>query len=110
MRKALDSILVNALRFTPAQGMVRVSVAQQTGDHTASIGITVHDSGPGMRKQETENLFEPFFRGHEAQDDPAPGLGLSLALADVIVRWHDGAIEVTSTEGQGSLFQVRLPL
>lgn len=110
MRKALDGILVNALRFTPAQGVVRVSVAQQAEGHPPSIGITVRDSGPGMTKQEIEHLFEPFFRGREAQDDPTPGLGLGLALADVIVRWHGGAIEVTSAEGQGSVFQVRLAL
>jgi signal transduction histidine kinase len=64
----------------------------------------VKDSGCGIPQERIEHLFSPFFTTKEK------GTGLGLAVASKIVEGHGGSLEVTSTEGEGSIFHVRLPL
>lgn len=107
--KALDNLLVNAIRFAPKHGCVEVGVGAAFSEQGPVVAIWVHDDGPGIDEKEMELLFTPFFRGADAKHGWSPGLGLGLALAAAIVRWHGSQIEVVSAEGSGSTFSIRFP-
>jgi signal transduction histidine kinase len=67
--------------------------------------VEVRDTGPGVPAALTKQIFEPFF----STKAPGRGTGLGLFISAQIVRDHQGDIEVTSEEGQGSTFRVFLP-
>lgn len=70
--------------------------------------ITVADTGLGIPADDTERIFDRFYRGRNAS--AATGTGLGLAIARWIVTQHHGRIELTSQPGSGSAFTVHLPL
>lgn len=95
----------NALKYTPAEGTVRVS-GHVSGE---SLVVSVQDSGIGIPDEVRDRVFDRFFRGDPSQNGLRSGAGLGLAICRAVVETHRGAIEVTSTLGQGSCFQVTLP-
>lgn len=97
---ALVNLLENALQATPAGGQITLS-AQRAGD---LLAISVRDSGPGIPREMQARIFEPFYttKGH--------GTGLGLAIALGVARAHGGAIELSSTPGEGAAFTLTLPL
>jgi signal transduction histidine kinase len=97
------NLLDNAVRYAPAGGAVTVEV-DADGDRAV---LTVRDTGPGVPPEETEAIFEPFFRG-KAQKN-IPGTGLGLPIAKRIAEAHGGSIELQTAVGQGSAFRVVLP-
>jgi signal transduction histidine kinase len=102
LRHLADSLLRNAIEATPRGGTVRFSSA---GDAT-SLRWTVQDNGQGITQADGLHLFDPFFCGRQA----GRGLGLGLPRAARFVAQAGGEIRWHSTPGQGSTFQVRLPL
>jgi len=102
IERAVSNLLDNALRYTPDGGTVRV-VVEKVG---ASVEITISDSGIGISSENLERVFERFYR---VQTTPADGSGLGLAIVKRIVELHGGSISVSSVEGKGSSFTVRLP-
>jgi signal transduction histidine kinase len=94
----------NAIKYTPAGGKVEVSLQPQNG----SAVLEVKDNGPGIAAEVLEHIFDRFYRGDPARE--GGGTGLGLALVRSIVQLHQGQIRVSSTVGQGSCFQVTLPL
>jgi PAS domain S-box-containing protein len=110
LAQALNQIVENALSFT-AEGEVVVGVRlDDSKPDTAEIVIWVSDTGPGISREEQDKLFDRFFRGETAQPGHIPGTGLGLSVARMIVEAHGGRIEVQSTSGQGSTFEMRLPV
>ena len=97
--QVLINLLSNAQRYSPAGGHIVVSSRTDNGE----IIISVRDSGPGVAPQDSDLIFEPFYRGDRS------GLGLGLAIAKSLVELHSGRIWVESADGQGSLFCVALP-
>jgi heavy metal sensor kinase len=94
----------NAIKYTPADGLIEVSLRQCAG---AAVW-EVKDTGPGITSQAQEHLFERFYRGDPARE--GGGTGLGLALVRSIVQLHHGRVEVSSAVGAGSCFCVILPL
>jgi heavy metal sensor kinase len=94
----------NAIKYTPAGGKIEVSLQPQNG----SAVLQVKDNGPGIAAEVLEHIFDRFYRGDPARE--GGGTGLGLALVRSIVQLHQGQIRVSSTVGQGSCFQVSLPL
>jgi signal transduction histidine kinase len=92
------NLLLNAVQSCPGGGVVRVSV-----DDGDPIRIRVSDNGCGIGPEHQKRIFEPFFSMRQG----GTGLGLFLAL-NFVRRWG-GDIAVTSTAGEGSTFEVRLP-
>jgi heavy metal sensor kinase len=94
----------NAIKYTPPGGKIEVNLQRQ-GD---SAVLDVKDNGPGIAADTLEHIFDRFYRGDPARE--GGGTGLGLALVRSIVQLHQGQIRVSSTLGEGSCFQVILPL
>jgi two-component system OmpR family sensor kinase len=106
---ALANLLDNALKFSPPDTTVRVSlhVDAQAGEAV----LRVSDHGPGIHGEDLPHLFERFYRGATARsDEKTPGLGLGLALSQAVVHAHGGRIEAANEAGGGARFDMRLPL
>ncbi len=103
LRRALGSLLSNALRFTPASGSIQV----RTLSGPEAVEIEIRDTGIGMTADTMQHIFERFYREDEART--TPGLGLGLPIAWQVIEGHGGHIEVESAPGEGSLFRVWLP-
>ncbi len=105
MFQLLDNLVSNAIKFTPAGGDVRVSLAPVNG----VVRLEVSDTGIGIATAEQTRLFERFFRASTASDRQIPGTGLGLYIARAIVEAHGGSIAVQSEPGEGTSFCVELP-
>ena len=102
LAQALTNLIGNAFKFTPAGGVVRLSVAQQDG----KVRFEVSDTGPGIAPSDLPHLFEPFW---QAKKTAHLGAGLGLKITRAIVEAHDGSIEVTNLAGGGACFRFELP-
>jgi signal transduction histidine kinase len=105
VRRLLDGLLSNAVKFTPAGGSISVRVARQ-GDR---VTVEIADTGIGIPAAEQGMLFSQFFRSSLSVRDEYQGAGLGLAVAKRIVDLHDGTIGIVSAEGEGTTVTVTLP-
>ena len=100
---ALRQLLDNALRFTSPGDQIRVS-AELSAEW---VRIAIEDTGIGMDAEHLPHIFERFYRiDHSRQ---MSGMGLGLSIVERIIELHDGWVDVSSTPGQGSCFEVWLP-
>lgn len=106
LRIAIDSILDNAIRYTPGGG--RVSIGATIGRND-DIVITVADTGIGMTPEEVEIALSPFGRIASPLVQHLPGTGLGLPLARLLVEMHGGSLGVTSAPGDGTTVTLRIP-
>lgn len=96
------NMINNALEAMPTGGTLTVKTRKITTDTGAAVGISIRDTGQGIRKEELKHIFKPFFTTRER------GVGLGLAICNKIVRSHGGTIRVKSIASQGSIFHIRL--
>ncbi len=107
IHQVLVNLLDNAIKFTPPEGRVTISV----GDYGGHPCVTVADTGPGIPADELPHVFERFYRGDRSRARKgADGSGLGLAIAKAIVEAHGGQIRVTSEPGKGAAFHFTLSL
>lgn len=96
LREVLNNLLDNALKYTPANGRIQVSVHRQPGFNLPHRqAILIADTGPGIPPQDLIHLFERHYRGVQAQND-IPGTGLGLAIARDLVQQMQGDIQLFS--------------
>jgi len=100
------NLLDNAIRYTPPDGRVVVSVSAERGQAL----LTVRDTGNGIAPEHLPHIFERFYRADPARSRADGGSGLGLAIVEQVVEAHHGTISAESQVGRGSLFEVRLPL
>jgi len=106
LQQILWNLLTNAMKFTPAQGLIRVTV--QHIDH--QVEVVVKDSGIGIRQDFLPFVFERFRQADGSTTREHGGLGLGLSIVRDLVELHGGTIAVESKgENLGSTFTVRLP-
>ena len=110
---ALSNLLINAVKFTPDGGAIRVIAGPDGPD---AVFLEVADDGVGIPSEERDLVFEPFFTGfdtmHHSSGDfqfGKRGIGLGLSLVKTFVELHGGAVSCRSTPGEGSTFRIRLP-
>jgi signal transduction histidine kinase len=104
LRRVLLVLLDNAVKFTPSPGRVDV-VLKSSGKEAI---VEVQDTGVGIASHHLSRIFDRFYQADESRCEGGAGLGLSIA--QWIVQGHNGRILVESKPGQGSVFQVALPL
>lgn len=104
LRRAVENILRNALKYSPAGSTVQMTAAIDNSDAV----IRVKDSGPGVPEDMIGRLFDPFFRGTAGQTPSADGLGLGLSIARRAIALHSGTIDLTNVE-DGLLATIRIP-
>jgi heavy metal sensor kinase len=106
LRQLFLVLIDNAVKYTPAFGYVEVAVSRENG---SVLGI-VRDSGIGISTEDLPHIFERFYRADKARSRESGGVGLGLSIGSWIAEAHGGVIEVQSSLGHGSTFQVRFPL
>jgi len=102
LRQVLDQLIENAVKYSPAGGVVRVEARRRTD----AVEISVADEGVGIPPSRLDRVFDKFYRGGETQ----PGTGLGLFIAQGLVAAMGGKIWVNSKEGRGSRFTFELPV
>ncbi|MEZ5065798.1 MAG: ATP-binding protein [bacterium] len=105
MRRVLDNLIGNALKFTPAGGEVNVDFARN-GD---TIVCTVSDTGPGIAPGQLERIFDRFYTRASAAGGNPSGSGLGLHIVRRLVELHDGTVAVESKVGEGTTFRFHFP-
>jgi PAS domain S-box-containing protein len=106
LQRVVMNLLSNAFKFAPAGGSVRCRLVMTDGD----IVLSVEDSGPGVKPELRQAIFERFRQGDGGANRQFSGTGLGLAIAHEFVEMHKGSIEVLGSDLGGALFQVLLPL
>jgi signal transduction histidine kinase len=111
LTRVLDNLLGNAVKYSPEGGAIDVTISSDNtciSSDSAFAIVAVTDHGLGIPEVELSRVFEHFYRGQNVAEQVA-GSGVGLAGARHIVEQHGGSITVTSQEGLGSTFTVRLP-
>lgn len=103
LHQVLSNLVGNAVKFTPAQGRIRVS-AERDGDE---VRVSVEDTGPGIPAEHLEHVFDRFW---QARSTRRAGAGLGLAIARGVVEAHGGRIAARSEVGRGTTFEFTLPV
>ena len=106
LRQVVDNLLNNTRAHTPADAPVQVTVAKRNG----SAVIRVEDAGPGLTDEQRERVFERFYRADPSRARTHGGAGLGLAIVSAVTKAHGGDVAVESVAGEGSAFEVSLPL
>lgn len=105
LRRMIDNLMSNAIKFTPAGGAVMVHLERSDGQ----LVLSVSDQGIGIPAGHEERIFERFYQVDGTIRRQYGGSGLGLALVKEIVERHRGTVTVESREGEGTTFRVCLP-
>lgn len=106
IEQVLTNLIDNAIRHTPADGSVTVSMTNEQN----FAKIQVRDTGQGIPQDDLPYVFERFYKADKARTRSKGGTGLGLAITKNIVEAHNGKIIVDSVEQQGTIFTFHLPL
>ncbi len=106
LRLCVEELLINAMKFNNKTEKV---IKVQCLNHGNSISISVRDYGIGIRPQDVNRVFEPFYQVDDDLTGQITGWGLGLSMARRIVELHNGTISIVSDRGLGSIFTINLP-
>jgi adenylate cyclase len=106
LRRVVDNLIGNALKFTPTGGKVAVYLGRQNGQ----VIFQVSDTGIGIAPEHHEHIFERFYQVDGTTRRTHGGCGLGLALVKEIVERQGGSVSIESQLGRGSKFTVVLPV
>ncbi|MBN1239001.1 MAG: HAMP domain-containing histidine kinase [Gammaproteobacteria bacterium] len=104
IEQVVGNLLNNAIKYSPPESPIEIEVEQSDG----RARLAVVDHGVGIRAEEIEDIFRPFWRGTATAERSGTGLGLSVARK--IVSAHGGSISVQSVPGAGSVFRLDIPI
>jgi len=103
---AVDNLLDNAIKYSPAGGLVRLAVRREGGEAV----IEVADRGPGIAPHETDRVWERFYRVDKSRSRELGGTGLGLSIVRNVAQAHGGRVSLDSELGRGSIFRIHLPV
>ncbi|MGD8976267.1 MAG: two-component regulator propeller domain-containing protein [Gammaproteobacteria bacterium] len=110
LRQVLTNLVGNAVKFTDrGEVLVNVSLAE-ADEEQVSIQVEVTDTGPGIREEVLNNIFDAFSQADETMTRRSDGTGLGLSICKQLLELMDGEIGVESEPGVGSRFWFRIPL
>jgi two-component system sensor histidine kinase HydH len=102
MIQVILNLAYNAMEGMPEGGTLTFRTSRIAGDAGAAVGLSIRDTGRGIKREDIKNIFKPFFTTKER------GVGLGLPICQRIVKSHGGRLRVKSIPGQGSIFYIRL--
>jgi two-component system phosphate regulon sensor histidine kinase PhoR len=105
LEQALANLVDNAVKFTPREGKITVTAAEDTD----RVLIAVSDTGIGIAEENLPRIFERFYRVDKSRSREAGGAGLGLSIVKHVIQAHQGEIAVASAPGRGSTFTMSLP-
>jgi len=105
LMRVLRNLLANAIRYTQRGGVLLA--ARPRG---GLISLEVYDTGPGIRQQELDRIFEEFYRGESSKNEAGSGFGLGLSIVKRICGVLGHPLVVTTRPGSGTVFRVEVPL
>jgi PAS domain S-box-containing protein len=106
LRRVVDNLVDNAIKFTPAEGIIAITVEQESD----CVVLQISDSGIGVPQDQLERIFERFYQVDGSPKRRYGGVGLGLALVREIVQTYGGTVTASSRPGEGSTFKVSLPI
>ncbi len=101
----LLNLVDNAVKFTPSDGAVTLSLERRKDEYL----LSVTDTGPGVPAEARRHIFERFYRAEKGHTRAEDGAGLGLAIARWIARAHNGDIELVDADVSRTKFIIRLP-
>lgn len=104
IRQVLVNLIGNAVKFTPDEGNVTVTVAEAA----STVEVRIADTGPGIPTRDIHRIFREFYRSRETATRQE-GTGLGLTIVRHIINLHDGTVEARQRMGGGSVFTFRVP-
>jgi signal transduction histidine kinase len=110
LSRAIQNLLSNAMKYSGGSRWIGLSVEPVKTANGEEVRIKVSDRGLGVAPSERERIFEPFYRGKEAQAAQVRGNGLGLSLVKHVITAHGGRVSVESRIGQGSVFILHLQI
>lgn len=110
LRRAVENVVRNALRFAPAESAVEVRLYRASMDGRPVARLEVRDRGPGVPESFLREIFQPFFRVSQARDRRSGGSGVGLAITERAVRLHGGSVMARNAAGGGLIVSIALPL
>ncbi len=105
LRSAIENVLRNAVRYSPQDSQVDVSVALEA----SRVAIAVRDRGPGVPAADLVRIFEPFYRVAESRDRDSGGEGIGLAITSQVMKAHGGNAAAANAAGGGLEIRLSLP-
>lgn len=105
LRMVIENLISNAIKYTEPKGKVSIRLVRR-GMHWT---LSVRDNGVGIARKDLGKLFKQFSRISNSRSEYVTGTGIGLYLSHHLVVLHGGSISVSSAEGKGSTFTVRLP-
>ncbi|MEQ6356295.1 HAMP domain-containing sensor histidine kinase [Lysinibacillus sp. M3] len=106
MNQVWMNLLSNSIKFTPAAGIITISMTKQID----TITIAIHDNGIGLTEEQQNHIFERFYKADQSRTAENGGSGLGLSIVKKIVDMHNGTITVESKLAEFTTFFVTLPL
>jgi two-component system sensor histidine kinase CpxA len=105
LRSAIENVLRNAVRYSPKDTPVEVSIARPDAAAAPAVGagvsIVIRDQGPGVPAADLERIFEPFYRVAESRDRDSGGEGIGLAITSQVMKAHGGSARANNHAGGG---------
>jgi len=100
-----SNVLLNALQHSQEGGTVRIDLESDG----ARVHLTIRDQGDGIREEDRQHLFEPFYRGDPSRSRKSGGTGLGLSICQAICRRVGGTIEIANHHEGGAIVTAVLP-
>lgn len=106
VERVVANLISNAHKYSPKGALIRIEIKREQEDQV----LRVIDEGAGIKEEEVEAVFSPYYRGKLADTSPVQGSGLGLSIARYLTELHEGTLTVdTDTQDSGSTFVLRLP-
>ncbi|HED09348.1 MAG TPA: HAMP domain-containing histidine kinase [Caldithrix abyssi] len=106
--RVLSNLLTNAVQYSPQNSVIRIEIGRSyNGDAPICFYIRITDSGPGISEEETQIIFDKFYRVHSGS--AKKGFGLGLYVARLFIEAHKGKIRVNNNREGGCTFHISIP-
>ena len=106
IQRVIINILTNAIKYTPENGRISISVGTAYSD----AYVKIRDTGIGIPEEDLQRIFERFYRVDKARTREMGGTGLGLSIAKEILNQNNGRIDIQSKVGEGTSVVIRIPL